>query len=113
MPASLDLLQGTLDLLILKALAAGPAHGYAVARTIRNASDATLVVEDRALYVALHRMEAKNWIASEWGLSDNNRRAKYYRLTSAGRQALRQKSADWAAYADAVFRVLRLGGATP
>ena len=110
MPASLDLLQGTLDLLILQALAAGPAHGYAVARTIRTASDATLVIEDRALYVALHRMEAKGWVTSEWGLSDNNRRAKYYRLTSSGRQALRQKSADWAAYASAVFRVLQLAG---
>lgn len=110
MAASLDLLQGTLDLLILKALVPGPAHGYAVARTIRTASDAALVVEDRALYVALHRMESKDWIVSEWGLSDNNRRAKYYRLTSSGRQALRQKSADWAAYASAVFRVLGLEG---
>jgi transcriptional regulator len=113
MPASLDLLQGTLDLLILKALAAGPAHGYAVARTIRSASEATLVVEDRALYVALHRMEAREWIASEWGLSQNNRRAKYYHLTTAGRKALGDKAADWAAYAEAVFRVLRLEGAAP
>jgi len=112
MSASLDLLQGTLDLLILKALAAGPAHGYAVARTIRSASDATLVVEDRALYVALHRMEARDWLSSEWGLSENNRRAKYYRLTTIGRKALREKSADWTVYAEAVFRVLRLGGAT-
>jgi transcriptional regulator len=112
MTASLDLLQGTLDLLVLKALAAGPAHGYAVARTIRAASEATLVVEDRALYVALHRMEARDWISSEWGLSENNRRAKYYRLTATGRKALREKSAEWAAYAEAVFRVLQLGGAT-
>jgi PadR family transcriptional regulator, regulatory protein PadR len=112
MPASLDLLQGTLDLLVLKALAAGPAHGYAVARTIRTASGAALVVEDRALYVALHRMEARDWISSEWGLSENNRRAKYYRLTAVGRKALREKSADWTAYAEAVFRVLQLGGAT-
>jgi transcriptional regulator len=111
MPASLDLLQGTLDLLVLKTLAAGPAHGYAVARTIRAASDASLVVEDRALYVALHRMEAREWIVSEWGLSDNNRRARYYRLTAQGRRALREKSADWTAYAEAVFRVLRLGEA--
>ncbi len=111
MPSSLDLLQGTLDLLILKALAAGPAHGYAVARTIRTASDSSLVVEDRALYVALHRMEAREWIVSEWGLSDNNRRAKYYRLTPQGRRALREKSAAWTAYAEAVFRVLRLGEA--
>jgi PadR family transcriptional regulator len=113
MPAALDLLQGTLDLLILKALALGHAHGYAIARTIRMASDAALVVEDRALYVALHRMEAKGWIASEWGLSDNNRRAKYYQLTPDGRRVLREKSADWTAYAQAVFQVLRLGGARP
>jgi transcriptional regulator len=111
MPSSLELLQGTLDLIILKALAAGPAHGYAVARTIRAASDAALVVEDRALYVALHRMEARDWIASEWGLSENNRRAKYYRLTAEGRRALREKTADWSAYAEAVFRVLRMGEA--
>ncbi len=111
MTASLDLLQGTLDLLILKALAAGPAHGYAVARTIRAVSDAALVVEDRALYVALHRMEARDWIRSEWGLSENNRKAKYYHLTAGGRKALREKTADWTSYAEAVFRVLRLGGA--
>lgn len=111
MPASLDLLQGTLDLLILKALAAGPAHGYAVARAIRAASEDTLVVEDRALYVALHRMESRDWIGSEWGLSENNRKAKYYQLTSLGRKTLREKTADWTAYAEAVFRVLRLGAA--
>lgn len=111
MSASLDLLQGTLDLLILKTLVMGPAHGYAIARTIRSASGETLVVEDRALYVALHRMEGRGWVESEWGVSDNNRKAKYYRLTSLGRRALKDKSADWAAYAEAVFQVLRLGGA--
>jgi transcriptional regulator len=111
MPTSLDLLQGTLDLLILKALTLGPAHGYAVVRTIREASDSALVVEDRALYVALHRLEARDWVRSEWGLSENNRRAKFYQLTPEGRRALRDKTAEWTSYADAVFRVLRLGEA--
>ncbi|HEY7683602.1 MAG TPA: PadR family transcriptional regulator [Gemmatimonadales bacterium] len=112
MANALELLQGTLDLLILQALAAGPAHGYAIARAIRRASDAVLVVEDRALYVALHRMEVRGWIGAEWGLSENNRRAKYYQLTRSGRRALREKTADWTAYVDAVFRVLRAREAT-
>ena len=113
MAAAIDLLQGTLDLLILKALTPGPSHGYAIARSIQNASESTLTVEDRALYVALHRMEARNWLSSEWGASENNRRAKYYQLTPAGRRALRDKTAEWTLYADAVFRVLRLGEVTP
>jgi transcriptional regulator len=106
MPAPLDLLQGTLDLLILKTLSFGPRHGYAVARAIQGISEERLVVEDRALYVALHRLEARELVASEWGLSENNRRAKYYALTADGRAALRQKTADWTAYAAAVFQVL-------
>jgi PadR family transcriptional regulator, regulatory protein PadR len=111
MAESLDLLQGTLDLLILKMLAFGPEHGYGIARAIRMSSAEKLIVEDRALYVALHRMEDRGWVDSEWGLSDNNRKAKYYKLTPLGRRALRSKSADWKEYADAVFRVL--GGAAP
>ena len=103
----LDLLQGTLDVLVLKTLSWGPRHGYAVARWIRDTSDGTIHVEDRALYVALHRLEARGWLSSEWGLSENNRRAKYYRLTAAGRGQLRQKTEDWTSYATAVFRILQ------
>jgi len=106
-PESLDLLQGTLDVLILKALAWGAQHGYGVARWIRETSSETILVEDRALYVALHRLEESGWVESEWGVSENNRRAKYYRLTPAGRRALRSKTADFTAYANAVFKVLR------
>lgn len=106
MPPTLELLQGTLDLLVLKSLSAGPAHGYAVAQSIHRLSQDVLLVEDRALYVALHRLEARGWVSAEWGKSDNNRRAKYYQLTPTGRRVLRQKVVDWASYAEAVFRVL-------
>lgn len=106
-PTDLDLLQGTLDVLILKALSWGPHHGYAVARWIRTTSDAALNVEDRALYVALHRMEDRGWIEAEWGLSENNRKAKYYQLTPAGRKQLRVKTAHWTNYANAVSKILR------
>jgi len=105
--SDLDLLQGTLDVLVLKTLSWGPRHGYAVARWIRETSEGTIRVEDRALYVALHRMEARGWLASEWGVSENNRRAKYYRLTEAGRAQLHREAEDWSAYAAAVFRILR------
>lgn len=108
MPSSdLDLLQGTLDTLVLKTLSWGPRHGYAVARWIRDTSDGTLLVEDRALYVSLHRLEARGWVQSEWGLSENNRKAKYYELTPAGRRHFRQKASDCTAYANAVFKILR------
>ena len=100
------LLQGTLDVLVLKALGWGPRHGYAVAEWIRATTDDALQVEDGALYTALHRMEKRKWLESEWGLSENNRRAKYYRLTEAGERQLRQGSRAWAAYAEAVFKVL-------
>src|SRR4026207_2377209 len=79
---ALDLLQGTLDLLVLKALSWGPAHGYSVATWIRERSDEAFLGEEGALYPALHRLERRGWVESEWGLSENNRRAKYYRLTS-------------------------------
>ena len=102
----LELLQGTLDVLVLKALVFGPRHGYAVARWIRDTSDETLVVEDRALYVALHRLEDRGWVESEWGLSENNRKAKYYELTAAGRGALRAQTARWTRYAAAVHKIL-------
>ena len=103
----LDLLQGTLDVLVLKALVFGPRHGYAVARWIKDTSDEALTVEDRALYVALHRLEERGWVESEWGLSENNRKAKYYALTPAGRAQLRAQTARWTRYAEAVFKVLQ------
>ena len=101
------LLRGTLDLLVLKALTWGPRHGYAVAEWIRAVTDAEILVEEGPLYTALHRLERRGWVASEWGYSDNNRRAKYYRLTTAGRRQLRERIADWTRYADAVFQLIR------
>src|SRR5687767_10211399 len=100
------LLQGTLDLLVLRTLAWGPRHGYAVARWIRETSDDVILVEDRALYLALHRLEESGLIESEWGLSENNRRARYYQLTAAGRKQFRAEATEWRQYAEAVFKVL-------
>jgi PadR family transcriptional regulator PadR len=91
----LALLQGTLDVLVLKALVFGARHGYAVASWIRETSDETLHVEDRALYVALHRLEDRGWVESEWGLSENNRKAKYYQLTRAGRRRIERETREW------------------
>ena len=104
--ASLDLLQGTLDVLILKTLSWGPMHGYGISRWIRQRTDDVLTVEDAALYQALHRLERRGWIESEWGLSENNRRAKYYQLTAEGRRQLRAEVSTWQRYAAAVSRVL-------
>src|SRR4051812_5114836 len=103
----LQLLQGTLDVLILKTLSRGARHGYAIARWIRETTDDELQVEDRALYVALHRMEERGWIESEWGLSENNRKAKYYELTAEGGRQLRASATLWARYAAAVSKVLK------
>jgi PadR family transcriptional regulator, regulatory protein PadR len=103
----LDLLQGTLDLLILKTLTWGPRHGYAVAQWIREATDEALQIEEGALYTALHRMEKRGWLDAEWGLSEHNRKAKYYQLTQLGRKQLRTKAAVWTEYASAVFKVLQ------
>jgi transcriptional regulator len=105
--AELDLLQGTLDVLVLKALSWGARHGHAVASWIRATTDDDLNIEDGALYTSLHRLEKRGLIESEWGLSDNNRKAKYYELTDGGRAALRQEAARWSRYAEAVFKVLR------
>ena len=105
--ADLDLLQGTLDVLVLKTLSWGPRHGYAVARWIAETTDDALVVEEGALYTALHRLEKRGLVESEWGLSENNRRAKYYQLTAAGRAQLRAEAARWTRYAEAVFKVLQ------
>jgi PadR family transcriptional regulator PadR len=109
--ASLELLQGTLDLLVLRALRHGPQHGYGVARWVRETTDGTLAVEDGALYTALHRMEKRGWLRSEWGVSENNRRAKFYDLTGRGRAQLARREQAWTRYAEAVFKVLRAPGA--
>ncbi len=108
MPADLELLQGTLDVLILKALTWGPRHGYAVARWIGEITDDELQIEEGALYTALHRLEKRGWVESEWGLSENNRRARFYQMTSVGRRQLRRQSDLWTRYAQAVFRVLQV-----
>jgi transcriptional regulator len=105
----MSLLQGTLDVLVLKAVAGEPRHGYAVAEWIRRTTDGTLEIEDGALYTSLHRMQQRGWLDAEWGVSENNRRAKYYDLTAAGRAELARASGDWARYAEAVFKVLGAG----
>jgi len=102
----LDLIQGTLDVLILKTLSWGPAHGYAVSRWIRQVTDEALSIEEGALYPALHRLEQRGWVSAEWGLSDNNRRARYYRLTPQGRAQLRREVSGWDRFAAAVSKVL-------
>ena len=106
----LDLLQGTLDVLVLRALSWGRMHGYAVAAFIRDGSGGTFRILDGALYTSLHRMEERGWVKSEWGISERGRRAKFYELTPAGRQALRAETASWEQYVSAVARVMR---ATP
>ena len=98
------LLRGTVDALLLKTLKWGPRHGYGIARWIRETSQETLVVEDRALYLALHRLEDRGLIESAWGLSDNNRRARYYQLTAQGRAELRAESMPRARYGEARLR---------
>ena len=104
--SSLDVVRGTLDVLILKTLSWGAMHGYAISQAILRQTDKALLVEEGALYPALYRMEAKGWLAAEWGLSENNRRAKYYRLTSDGRHRLREETKTWTHYAQAVGKVL-------
>jgi transcriptional regulator len=105
--APLDLLQGTLDLLVLQTLSWGPAHGYAIARWIEQLTGDVLQVGEGSLYPALHRLEEREWIEAEWKLSENNRRAKFYRLTDRGRQQLRAETDMWARMVDAVGVVLR------
>lgn len=103
----LALVSGTLDLLILRALAWQPSHGFGIAKWIKDTSDDALLVEDRALYLALHRLEERRLVESEWGLSANNRRARYYQITRAGRRQLQEREAHWTRYVDAVFKILR------
>jgi PadR family transcriptional regulator, regulatory protein PadR len=102
----MDLLQGTLDVLVLRALSWGTMHGYAVSRWIKERTDGELEIEDAPLYKALHRLEQAGWVDAEWGLSENNRRARYYTLTAAGRGQLRAEESAWRRYAAAVFKVL-------
>lgn len=107
MPKSaMNLVQGTLDVLILRTLSEGPMHGFGVSKWIREKTDGVLGVEDAALYQALHRIERKGWIEAEWGLSENNRRAKYYRLTTSGRRQLKKDTKSLRRYVEALFKVL-------
>ena len=103
-----DLLHGTLDVLVLKTLSTGPIHGYGITKWIEQRTGNELEIVDSALYKALHRLEAGGAIASEWGVSDNNRRAKYYSLTARGRQLLRAETATWKRYVAAVSTVLEI-----
>ncbi len=105
-----DILRGTLDLLILKALSWRPAHGYDVARWIEQATDDALAVGEGTLYPALHRLEERGWVTGSWGASENNRRAKFYALTKAGRARLRVEAENWERYAAAIFAALRAPG---
>jgi PadR family transcriptional regulator PadR len=101
-----DLIQGTLNVLILKTLSQGPMNGYGIARFVREATTGDIEMEEGALYPALHRMEQREWVAAEWGVSENNRRAKYYRLTPLGRKMLRARTESWERLVDAVGKVL-------
>jgi PadR family transcriptional regulator, regulatory protein PadR len=102
-----DLMQGTLELLILKTLERGPAHGYGIVQRIHDTAEDLLKVEDGSLYPALYRMEERKWIASEWGVSENNRRAKFYHLTKAGRKQLEAERANWERISLAITKVLQ------
>ena len=104
--ADLGLLQGTLDVMILKALSWGPMHGFGVAKWIRTTTDDVLQIDDGALYPALHRMEHRGLIEADWDLTENKRRAKYYRLTAKGRQQLRTRASSWDRYSSAVSKVI-------
>ena len=106
-PQSNDRLQGTLDLLVLKTLTAGPMHGWSVAQRIQEVSHDALLINQGSLYPALHRLEDAGYVASEWGTSDNNRRAKYYRLTALGKKQLQNETESWERFAEAVSLVLR------
>ena len=105
--ANIDLLQGTLDLLILKTLVTGEMHGWGIAQRIQQVSQDVLRVNQGSLYPALHRLEGEGWIAAEWGTSENNRKAKYYRLTRAGQRQLEAETENWQRLAAAVGRILQ------
>jgi PadR family transcriptional regulator, regulatory protein PadR len=105
-PRGGELVQGTLDMLILKTLTRGPQHGYGIAQTIRQTSEEVLRVEEGSLYPALHRLEVDGWIDAEWGVSANNRRAKFYRLTARGRKQLAKEADNWERLARAIAQVM-------
>lgn len=109
----LQLLRGTLDALVLKALEAGELHGYGIADWVRGVTTGALQIEDGALYTALHRMEDRGWLRARWGLSDTGRRAKFYALTAEGRQRLEIEERDWRRYTDAMGKVFEAGGERP
>ena len=102
-----DLLQGTLGILILKSLLVAPAHGYAISRWVEDATGDVLRIEEGSLYPALRRLDDRGWVTSEWGLSENNRRARFYTITGAGRKHLRNEASIWLRYSQAVTRALR------
>ena len=106
-PLQGEMLQGTLDLLVLQTLLLGPAHGHTIAHAIEKRSDEVLQIEHGSLYPALHRLEDRKWIASFWGTSENNRKARYYRLTPAGRKQLTEQTSRWDQLVHAINRVLR------
>jgi len=106
MAADRRFLMGTLDVLLLKTLSWGPMHGFGIALWLEQTAGGALQVEDGSLYPALHRLERKGWVTSRWGTTENNRRAKYYELTTAGRKRLTQESSEWSRFAAAVARVL-------
>jgi PadR family transcriptional regulator PadR len=103
----LEFLPGTLDMLVLKTLAIGPQHGYGIARRIEQVSQEVLQVEEGSLYPALHRMEKKGWVSAEWGLSESNRKAKFYRLTRPGRRRLTAETESWERVSAAIGEVMR------
>ena len=103
---NVEVLRGTLDLLLLRAVSWGPSHGYAVARWIEQATDDALRIEEGSLYPALHRLETRGWVSAEWGVSENNRRAKFYSLTAKGRAQLKVQTVTFTRYASAVFAAL-------
>lgn len=105
-PTRSDLLQGTLDVLVLKTLSNGPMHGWGISQRIQQVSEDVLAVNQGSLYPALHRLEEKGWISAEWGSTENNRRARYYSLTRAGRRQLVEETESWERFAAAVGRVL-------
>ena len=108
----LDLMQGTLDVLILQTLTWGPTHGYGISEWIRDRTGGVLAVQDAALYKALRRLEQQGRVVAEWGMSENNRRARFYQLTAAGRQHYRAESATWLRYTQSVTHVLTLASRT-
>ncbi len=105
-PESLEIVRGTLDLILLKTLSWEPMHGVGIVRWIEQVTQRQLLVEEGALYPALHRLEARGWLASEWGLADTGRRAKFYRLTPRGRRQLANEASRWTRYATAMSRIL-------